>query len=196
MNFDLKDSKTQIMLILIIVIAGAWYGFVSYILSPEKEVIAEKEKELSELQNKYYMAKRVADRLPDAEKELERLQQQWNEAQKQLPNQKQIEDLLVQLTSMGVNRGVDFQKFTPEPERPPKGFYKENVISISVKADYHDLASFFSDIANLERIVKVDKVNISTSRGREDDNSIEANFQAIAYAFVEQAGGVPSASEK
>jgi len=193
MALDTKDTKTQIMFILIIVIAGAWLGFIKLVYSPARVEIAQKEKELSELQTKYYTAKKVADRLPDARKELERMEKQWTEAQKKLPDEKQMEQLLVQLSSMGMRNGIKFQRFEPLSPRPPRGFYRENIIDISVKGNYHQLAYFFNEISNLTRIVKVDRVEISSLPLKgEEPYTIKAEFQAIAYAFVKGGGGAPA----
>lgn len=195
MNFDTKDPKNQILLGFIIIIAAICYLFYNYAYSPAKEEISEKEKELNELQNKYQTAKRVADRLPEAKKELKRLEDRWQDAQRKLPNSTQMEKLLVELSSMGVNRGITFDRFTPENPRPPKGFYQENIINIGVEGSYHQLAQFFSDVANLKRIVRVDKVNINAIKSKGDEgNTIEADFQAIAYEFV-QGGGGPGAKK-
>ena len=197
MALDTKDPKTQVMFILIILIAGAWFAFINYVHSPAKEEIAKKEAKLDELRTKYYTAKKVADRLPDAKRELERMEKQWKEAQKKLPDEKQMQQLLVQLTSMGMRNNIKFLKFEPLAPRPPKGFYNENVINISVEGTYHQLVYFFNEIANLTRIIKIERVEISSIRSRGNSQyTIRADFQAIAYAFVKGGGASRASSSK
>ncbi len=77
----------------------------------------------------------------------------------QLPSETEIPDLLVDVTQLGLSRGLVFEQFEPRNE-VGKGFYKEKPVKIIVSGTYHELANFVSDIAALPRIVNVNDFEI------------------------------------
>ena len=86
------------------------------------------------------------------------------ELKEQLPSETEIPDLLVDVTQLGLSRGLIFEQFEPRVE-VPKDFYNEKPVQIIVSGSYHEMANFMSDIAALSRIVNVNDFEIT----RRDD---------------------------
>ena len=78
---------------------------------------------------------------------------------KQLPNKSEVEALLVEITQAGLGRGLQFELFKPGQVKL-HDYYAELPIEIKLTGNYHALAGFASDIANLQRIVTLDRVAI------------------------------------
>lgn len=78
----------------------------------------------------------------------------------QLPSETEIPDLLVDVTQLGLSRGLVFEQFEPRND-VGKDFYKEKPVKIIVSGKYHEMANFVSDIAALPRIVNVNDFEIS-----------------------------------
>ena len=75
----------------------------------------------------------------------------------QLPDKKEIPQLLTTISSLGKESGLNFLLFRPKPE-VPKEFYAEIPVEIQVEGSYHEVASFFSRVGNLDRIVNITNV--------------------------------------
>jgi len=79
---------------------------------------------------------------------------------KQLPNQSEIPDLLIDMTQTGLSRGLQFEQIKPGA-LVQKDFYAEKIVNISAKGKYHQIANFVSDIAALPRIINIDSFNLT-----------------------------------
>ena len=94
---------------------------------------------------------------------------QLNEAEKksevllqQLPNKSQIDGLLTDINQAGIGRGLEFELFKPNNEKPST-LYSELPINIRVLGNYHDLGAFAADVAKMPRIVTLEEIAITAS---------------------------------
>jgi type IV pilus assembly protein PilO len=100
---------------------------------------------------------------------------------RQLPNQTEVADLLVDVSQTGLASGLEFELFQPRSE-VPREFYAELPISIRVIGGYHEFGEFISGVAALPRIVTVHDVNIS----RTGDGKLGMNLTAKTYRYIEE----------
>ena len=102
---------------------------------------------------------------------------------KQLPNESEIPDLLIDMTQVGLSRGLQFEQIKPGTT-VEKDFYAEKLVNIRVNGEYYQIASFISDIAALPRIINVD--NFSLTR---IDNSQTLKLEAVTktYHYLDDA---------
>lgn len=194
MDFDVKDPVVQVMLVIILLtIGGAYYGF-NYILKPLELEVNGKEEELSKLQNELDRVRAVADRLELIKEEVEKLDERWKEVSSKLPSRKQIARLLVQLTNAAVSRNLVLQEFRPEPvSSGVSAVVESHPVQIQGTATFHDLAEFFADVANFKRIMQIDRVSIRPARkvtSAGEVHNIQVGFTVTAYAFKEGVGPV------
>ena len=98
---------------------------------------------------------------------------------KQLPNESEIPDLLIDMTQVGLSRGLQFEQIKPG-NTIEKDFYAEKLVNIRVNGEYYQIASFISDVAALPRIINVD--NFSLTRIGETQNlKLEAVTKTYHY---------------
>jgi hypothetical protein len=153
----------------------------------------------------------VVGDLARLEAEYERLHDQWMSAQELLPEEKEMPDLLRQVTTAGSRSGVEFALF--EPEAPvAHELYTDHPITVTVRGNYHQVGSFMGRLSNLERIVNVTdlamvqpaeskhaKKKTSTSKKKQQDqqtdqvarsnNTVEAHFTLTAYTLLAGVAG-------
>ena len=79
---------------------------------------------------------------------------------KQLPNESEIPDLLIDMTQVGLSRGLQFQQIKPG-NTIAKDFYAEKLVNVKATGTYNQIASFVSDIAALQRIINVDNFKLT-----------------------------------
>jgi len=104
-------------------------------------------------------AKQAAN-LEAYEKQLEEMRESFGAMLRQLPNQTEVADLLVDVSQTGLASGLEFELFQPGSE-VPKEFYAELPINIRVIGGYHEFGDFISGVAALPRIVTIHDVKIS-----------------------------------
>lgn len=193
---SLRDPKTQrILLTVTITVILLWGYFMTSILPFGYQPRARQTKALQEQYEKaaaeLEKARRSVDNLPQLERESEELNKRWKQAEELLPSDKEVADLLTQITRAGEQSGVEFELFRPRQPRPQE-FYNENPVEVRVSAGYHQLGMFLSRVANLPRLVNVAELNLAGKEPKQDkksknsrpsDHTLTASFTATAYSL-------------
>lgn len=213
---NLREPKTQRILLGCIALAAGGYIYFGTSLLPfnypvRKAKIAALESEHEKLAAEVEKARKVVGDLARLEAEYERLHDQWLSAQELLPEEKEMPELLRQVTTAGSRSGVEFALFEPEAQ-VAKEFHTEHPISVVVRGNYHQVGSFLGRLSNLERIVnvtdmalvqpnekKANRKKTTTSKKKKNteeqakdmvarsNNTVEAKFTLTAYTLL---GGV------
>ena len=111
------------------------------------------------------------------------VQSQVEKLEQQLPGKSEMDALLSEINQVGVNRGLQFELFKPGQVRL-HDYYAELPIEIKLSGNYHALAGFVSDIANLQRIVTLDRIAITQLR--EGLQSFEGLIHTFRYLDKEE----------
>jgi type IV pilus assembly protein PilO len=103
---------------------------------------------------------------------------------RQLPGKSEMDALLSEINQAGTGRGLQFELFKPEQLRL-RSYYAELPIAIKLVGNYHALAGFVSDIANLPRVVTID--HLVLNQQKEGALSFEAVVHTYRYLDKEEA---------
>ena len=87
--------------------------------------------------------------------------------------------MLDEITETGFGSGLDFNSIKLEGE-VKKEFYIELPISINVRGSYHDIATFVSGVANLQRIVTLHDFDITSDP---ETNVLTMSITAKTYKY-------------
>jgi type IV pilus assembly protein PilO len=160
-----------LLVTLLVVIVGGWL-----VWSTQWETLesgAESERKLrAEFERKVAQAQHLdVLRKQKAEVEAEVLQQE-----RQLPGKADIDALLAEISQMGAVRGLQFELFKPGQLKIGE-HYAELPIEIRLSGSYHALAGFVSDVANMSRIVTIDRIALTQLR-----EGVLA-FECMAHTF-------------
>jgi len=156
-------------------------AFYFLLYSPKAERIKKLEKEITSLNKKIRVARAMAKRLPEFEAKARKIDKQFKQALKLLPNKKEIPSLLKRINHLGKDSGLVFRLFRPTRERP-RGFYNEILIKIEVEGRFHEIMEFIYKITTMQRIVNV--FNISMRPVKRFSTNLKATFTAITYRFA------------
>ena len=129
----------------------------------------------------------IADNLNERRKEMDALDQRFQEALTQLPEKKDIEELLSQLSDVGKKSGLEISRVTPQPEAV-EGFYSRIPITMAVTGNYNEIAMFLQEIANLRRIVNVSNLKLGAPTIKGDKVTLSSDFMATTFRFSESKG--------
>ena len=169
-------------IICVLIIAAAYYFKVRHqVVSLEQ--VERKEQQLKET---FKEKKALAINLEAYREQLIQADDMFSLLKEQLPNKNEIPELLVDVTQLGLSRGLQFERFKPIDE-VSKGFYTEKPVNLIVNGNYHQLAQFVSDVASLPRIINVENFKI-TRKTEGSDLKMEAVTKTYYY---DDQGGSP-----
>lgn len=166
----------------IFVLAGLFAGaFYFFVIQGKEGEISQLKDSLTKIQKEVEDNKLHAQKLGKLQEKIALLEGSMKDASKQLPSEKEIPELLVQVSNIGTQVGLEFKKFKPQPEFR-KDFYSEVPVSMQIEGKFHNMLMFFDEIAHLPRIVTIDNIVIKTSKG---GSRLTLNCVATTYRFIE-----------
>lgn len=167
----------------VLVGVGAAYWFFSYApIGEQRQELALRSQELQRTLNN---ARTVAANVPEFEAEVTGLERDLELALKQLPNRKQFEDLLRDISTAGKKVGVTIKSIDRDKEIP-RQFYAEVPFELEIEGSYHDLARFFEMVANLPRIVNVGGLKLDVASETTQATRLKVTGQAKTYRFLSE----------
>ena len=175
-----------------IVIAIGIIGATYYLKVTKQRLVLEAAvQEEGKLKEEFKEKKELAINLDAYKAQMIEAENMFAELKEQLPSETEIPDLLVDVTQLGLSRGLIFEEFEPRNEIN-KDFYKEKPVKIIVSGKYHEMAHFMSDIAALSRIVNVQDFTIT----RRNKNSIKSKDKSEIEKSLQESPLKMSASIK
>jgi type IV pilus assembly protein PilO len=121
--------------------------------------------------------------LPKFKRELAETEKIFEEAAVLLPKEKEIPQLLKDISALGQNAGLDFLTFKPLPD-VPQDFYAELPISINVRGPYHNMGFFFDQVSKLGRIVTVSNIKMTSPTKEKGEMLLNSDCTLVTYRFT------------
>jgi len=182
---ELQGTRTIKLVLLGIVAAALLYVYYGTALLPvthraRAAEIRGLEQRYQQLAQDLEQARQMASTLPEAEARHARLVGYWTYARRLLPEETEITALLHEIAYRGQQCGVEFTLFKPEPA-VSHTFYSEKPVEIRVEGGYHQIARFLNELAQMDRIVHIQDLDIEEVADRPSD---EAAPTARAHLYV------------
>jgi type IV pilus assembly protein PilO len=150
--------------------------------------IKKAEVEQARLERDFTEKQAIANDLNRFRKEKELLEQRLAEALSELPEEKNIDELLQLFQDRAQKAGLEISTITPEPEKS-EGFYARIPIPMTVSGNFHEIATFFDSLGRLRRIVNVSDISMSAPKDVSGKMVVDAKFLVTTFMFVNQAKG-------
>ena len=138
----------------------------------------------AELDKEYIEKTAIANNLNQFRREKELLEQQLREALAELPEEKNIEDLLQVFQDRAIKAGLKIDSIEPKPPATER-FYARIPIPMTVKGNYHEIATFFDSLGRMRRIVNVSEVSLSDPKDVGGKVVLSGKFLVTAFMFVD-----------
>jgi type IV pilus assembly protein PilO len=169
------------------------YTFVFYL--PRSAQIVEKQENIQSLEEeKAKLQARLKDRA-NTKIEIQEVEGQFNRAKAQLPEEKEIPELLRQVSNLGRDSGLDVILFRQKSE-VFLDLYAEVPVEMSVRGSYHQIALFFDKVRRLDRIVNISDTNMKNPQLVGGQVQLDAAFSATTYRFLSEEERERIAKEK
>jgi type IV pilus assembly protein PilO len=187
-----KAQKIGILVVTIILIVGLYYSFL-YI--PRSDEIAKLVDSVEIARNEKMVKAQKAANLPRLRKDLQQLDAELKKAVAQLPDKREIADLLRTISTKAQQAGLVVLLFRPRPENY-QDFYAEVPVDISVRGNFHNTVSFFDEVGRLDRLVNIDNIGFKNPTVTGDNVVLETTSVATAFRFLDDAERRKIAEEK
>jgi type IV pilus assembly protein PilO len=174
-----------VVLVGALIVGGYWYSF----YRSKAKTIDRLRGDLSNKQAKLNENEAIARNLPRFKEEVKKLNVQLSKVVQELPNSREIPNLLETISNLGAINGLEVLYIKPNND-VDKGFYAEVPISVKVKGGYHELGMFFDAVSKLPRIINVSDLTIGNAREDDKTGAIILDISALAttYMYMEKGG--------
>jgi type IV pilus assembly protein PilO len=175
--------------VLAVVIGIGWYFYWNNQLEELEAGTMEEQKLKDAFRTKYQQA----INLEGLRKQKEQVGEYVATLEKQLPSKAEMDALLSDINQAGLGRGLQFELFRPG-QVVVKDYYAELPIDIKISGNYHDIAAFTSDIANLPRIVTLNNLHLVAGKDG-GPLTLEAVAKTFRYLDAEEISAQRKAAE-
>lgn len=167
----LPRSLCAFALLLAVVGAGGWLVWL-----PQWEDLGRGREAEQRLRGEFESKVALAQNLDALRRQKAEAEAQVGALERQLPGKAEMDALLAEISQAGVARGLQFELFKPG-QLQFGDYYAELPIEMRLSGSFHALAGFVSDVANMPRIVTLDRIAISQPR----EGAL--SFDCVAHAF-------------
>ena len=192
-----KSSTRNKVLILCAVIFVSLLVYYQVLYAPQQQEIVALKKELGRELENLEKSKAIERDLAKYKAEVEQKNRELAEAKKQLPTEKEIPEILKNISSLGKEAQLEFTLFRPKPEEPQQ-YYAKVPIELGIVGSYHNTGTFFDKVSKQPRIINV--VDFSMSRGKEmkgrEDVVVRTSCLLNTYRYLEKKDDEKKGEEK
>lgn len=180
-------SKKVLILIVVLLVISGIYFYLFFI--PYRDELNFRREELTKLLKELNESKSITRDLEKFKNEVKKLNEELEKVLTQLPNEKEIPELLKSISSLGKESNLEFTLFKPKPEEPQQ-FYAKVPIELVALGNYHDIGIFFDKVSKLPRIINVVDFNMIRAKelkGKPGGSIIVRTSCLInTYRFIEK----------
>jgi len=166
-----------------------------YIYLPGDDRVSKLAEEITGIRNDRDKKKTLSANLPKLKKELQEWDAKLKGAVAQLPDRKEIPDLLSSLSIKAREAGLEILLFRPRAENFQE-FYAEIPVDIVMRGGFFNAVTFFDEVGKLNRLVNIDNIDLKNPKVGGDQVALEISTLATTYRFLDEAERKKVAEEK
>ncbi len=118
--------------------------------------------------------------------QLDELNQMLRKAIAQLPERKEIPELLSSISAKAREAGLEILIFRPQAENL-RDFYAEIPVDIVVRGGFHNVVTFFDEVGRLNRLVNIRNIEMRNPEVKGTKMSVQTSTQAVTFRFLDEA---------
>jgi type IV pilus assembly protein PilO len=187
-----RQQKNGILagLIIFLLVIGYFYVYL-----PGDDKVTKLAEEITGVRGDRDRKKALSANLPKLQKELQEWDAKLKAAVAQLPDRKEIPDLLSSLSTKAREAGLEILLFRPRAENFQE-FYAEIPVDIVVRGGFFNAVTFFDEVGKLNRLVNIDNIDLKNPKVGGDQVALEISTLATTYRFLDEAERKKVAEEK
>ena len=163
-------SKSKKVILLLVLLGGLTAAYYMLFYSPNRERLDQLTNELNQEKQKLSKSMAIYRDMQKFEEQVDKLNRELQVVRTQLPDEKEIPELLKNISSLGKESNLEFTLFRPKPEEP-QPHYSKVPIELNTIGSYHNTGIFFDRVSKLPRIINV--VDFNMTRAKEKGKGAE-----------------------
>jgi type IV pilus assembly protein PilO len=176
-----------------IILIGALYFSLLY--QPRSAAIVQLAESVQVARNEQLAKQRKAANLPKLQQDLQEWSVKLKRAVAQLPDSKEIPDLLSNVSTKAREAGLEILLFRPRAENF-QDFYAEIPVDIVVKGGFSNAVTFFDQVGKLNRLVNLDHIDLRNPKISGEQVLLDISTLATTYRFLDENERKRIAEEK
>lgn len=185
-------QKTGILAAVAILLVAAYYSLLYEARNTEISKLTES---VTAARTDREGKRQKAANLPKLRAELKELEIRLKVAVDQLPNKKEVAELLRGISTEARESGLQIVIFRPRSEKY-QDFYAEIPVDITVKGDFQNAVAFFDNVGRLNRLINIDNIGFKNPTITGDRVVVETTSVATAFRFLDEAERKKIAEQK
>lgn len=177
-QIKLNKQQQQLLIATLLMVGAFGYIYIAFFWLPISDKISDTQKQMDEVEAKIDKAQQQAGRKDKLEKELLRLSDAAVEAERRLPKDKDVPNILVTVSDLAARYHVQLISFSPGGS-VNKQYFIELDYPVSVKGSYHNIGKFLAALALEERIFNVQNV----AYAEPSSGVMTVTFTLISYQY-------------
>ncbi len=183
----LELPARQRVLLLVGSVGLLFFLYAYFLYWPRAQAISDRQAHVEEMTRNRDRMTAVVANLEGARKAVADLDASLKQAVSELPDTKEIPDLLSSISSVGRESGLEVVQFRQKPERPAD-FYAEVPVEVVVRGTFNQIATFFDRVSRLTRIVNVSGIGMKLPTHMEQDPVVlDTSCTVTTFRFLDEA---------
>ena len=191
--FELEPRQRTILCVLFVGIIAVAYW--SLVYSGRRAEMATLHEKVQTLRDQRTAKEHLVANIDEERNIIRDLQADLQKAEVQLPDKKEIPDLLSSISSVGREAGLEILLFRQKAERY-QDFYAEVPVDVLVRGNYQQVATFFDRVGQLDRIVNVSDISMKDPKDESGAMVVSTACSAVTFRFLDEAERQRIAKEK
>ncbi len=184
---------------IIVILPSLVIAFVVTLIAiiPKNKEIKVLDSKIQIQENEIAKSQAKAEKLTELITKNQRLRKRLNELKEQLPEEKEVSNLLKQVSDLGIASGLRILLWKPEQKRThASGIVYEIPVKVELSGSYHNLGYFYSSLTRLSRIVNISDIKLTDPKQVKDSAVLKATFTATTFSAIPEEELVQQQTEK
>ncbi|NLT22518.1 MAG: type 4a pilus biogenesis protein PilO [Syntrophorhabdus sp.] len=177
-----KIPQKYVLIVMIVLVVAVLAGLYYFLMMPQLERKAKAAKEYAEVQMQLGRLKSIQRNIAKHRQEYTQMQELLQEVMRQLPESKDIPNLLRSVTSVTEETRLKVKQFEPKQIKHTD-FYSELPFEMKFQGRFRNLAAFLDGVRKLERIISVTDFTVE-AKGPPRNVVVEGSCSANAYVYL------------
>jgi type IV pilus assembly protein PilO len=157
-----------------------------YVYQPSADQISQLTEEANKVRQDRDKKQKTAANLEALQRDLQAWDAKLKMVVAQLPDKREIPDLLSNISTKAREAGLDIVLFRPRAENL-REFYAEIPVDIVVRGGFYNAVAFFDEVGKFNRLVNIDNIDFKNPKVSGDQVGLEISTLATTYRFLDEA---------
>jgi len=175
--------KEQKIALAVLGVIGLYMLYSNY-FAPMSGKIADAENSLSDKETELAEMRSRAAEINVLQEELKLYEELLAETEDKLPVNEELPQFIRSITALASRYNMELRVLNMAGVRQGE-YYNSHIYGMNLVSEYHNLARFFAELGQMERIMNVRNLSLSpfVDGADESETLLDANFQLVAFTF-------------